>query len=203
MTWALQEMNHHLHSSDPRTPVQEADGPQEPWSNHPVSHIVHYLWSGSNLTQQCLRLLLYRCHLRCSPVAKLKKHSGSQIPTCESAIRAVCASLGASTRLEPGRAWDPLHMKTKGSHPEWKFNPSLLSQPHPPLSASLDRAWIISKVCVFVCVGVLVYVTIYGIWGWWGSLSTRGHCQSKWETNLCFYCFSSWPTTQRTLQHVW
>lgn len=194
MTWALQEMNHHLHSSDPRAPVQEADVPQEPWSNHPVSHIVHYLWSGSNLTQQCLRLLLYRCHLRCSPVAKLKKHSGSQIPTCESAIRAVCASLGTSTRLEPGRACDPLHMKTKGSHPEWKFNPSLLSQPHPPLSASLDRAWIVSKVCVCVCSGICYYLWYLRVVG------TRGHCQSKWETNLCF---SSWPTAQRALQHVW
>lgn len=54
MTWALQEINHHLHSSEPQNPVQEADGPQEPWSNHPVSHIVHYLWPESHLTQQWL-----------------------------------------------------------------------------------------------------------------------------------------------------
>lgn len=155
MPWEL-TINHHLHSSDPRTPVQEADGPQEPCSNHPVSHIVHYLWSGSNLTQQCSRLLLYRCHLRCSTVAKLKKCSGSQIPTCESAIRAVCASLGTSTRLEPGRAWDPLHILSGNSIPHSFHNPIPHCLLHWTGPGSSLR-----------CVCVLVYVTIYGIWGQW------------------------------------
>ncbi len=35
------------------------DHSREPRSNHPVSHIVHYLWPESHLTQEWSRLLLY------------------------------------------------------------------------------------------------------------------------------------------------
>lgn len=160
MTGALRQINDYLHSSEPRDPVQEGNHSQEASSNHPVLHIEHYLWPESCLTQQWSTLLLYWpwCHLRCSPSSQAftvqwlsDSHIWKYYQICPASYGA-CISLGTSTRLELGWAWGRLHTETQRPYPEWKYNPSLLSQPHPPLSASLVRAWFLSNnKCVWVC----------------------------------------------------
>lgn len=107
-----------------------------------------------------IALLVARgCHLRCSTSSQALKaqwlsdsYLWKYYQACPTSSGA-CASLGTGTRLELGRAWGRLHIKTQGPYPVRKCNPLLLPPPHPPLSASLDTAWIFShKKYVWICV---------------------------------------------------
>ena len=134
MTWALPEINEHLHCYFPWRLL-----PRAPIKSPSLAHCALLIYR-ELLDTAMVRIiaLLVVMSLRwrpCSHALNAQWPSDSAMWNCyqiSPASYGAFASLGISKRLELAWAWGQLHMKAQGPYPEWKSNPLLLSQPPSP-----------------------------------------------------------------------